>query len=77
MMKLLICFLLLVITCSSLTFIANGMSNCSLGVHGVYNPGDTCIVTCNNGYKLTGSSIRTCQNDGNWRGIHTTCSRGE
>ena len=77
MIKLLICFLLLVITCPSLTAPANGVISCSLGADRVYNPGDTCNITCNDDYELTGSSIRTCQNDGNWRGSDTTCSRGE
>ena len=59
-----------------LTAPANGMINCSLGGDGDINIGETCTVTCNNGYQLTGSDSRTCQNDGRWSGSNATCSRG-
>ena len=68
-------FLLLV--CPSLTDPSNGMISCSLGSDGVANPGESCIFTCNTGYQLMGSGIRTCQNDGSWSGSDATCSRGE
>ena len=38
--------------------------------------GDTCSFTCNTGYELTGSDIRTCQSDGSWSGIDAVCRRG-
>ena len=38
--------------------------------------GDTCSFTCNTGYELTGSDIRTCQSDGNWSGSDDVCRRG-
>lgn len=53
------------------------MITCSLGGDGVANPGDTCSFSCNTGYKLTGSVVRTCQNDGNWSGSDSMCSIGE
>ena len=76
MIKLLICFLLLV-PCPSLTNPANGMINCSLGDDGFPSLGDTCTVTCDDGYELTGSNTRTCQSNRSWSGSDATCSRGE
>ena len=38
---------------------------------------DTCSVTCNTGYELTGSDIRTCQSDGSWSGSDDVCKRGK
>ena len=38
----------------------NGIINCSLGDDGVLSYEDTCSFTCNTGYELTGSDIRTC-----------------
>ena len=49
---------------------------CSLGDDGVPSYEDTCSFTCNTGYELTGSDIRTCQSDGSWNGTETSCSRG-
>ena len=74
-MKLVICFLLLV-PCPPITGPDNGITSCSLGDNAVPNPGETCTVTCNDGYELTGSSTRTCQNNGSWNGSNATC-RGE
>ena len=54
-----------------LTGPTNGMINCSLGVNGIPNPGETCTVTCNTG------DTRTCQNDGSWSGSDVICSSGE
>ena len=65
------------VTCPSLTSPNNGMISCSLGGNNTPNPGETCSFTCNTGYELTGSSTRTCQNDGSWSGSNTMCSRGE
>ena len=53
------------------------MTTCSLGGDGVANPGDTCSFSCNTGYEITGSVMRTCQNDGSWSGSDSMCSRGE
>ena len=47
------------------------MIDCSLGDDGVPDPGETCTVTCDDGYQ--GSGPRTCQNDGSWSGTDTIC----
>ena len=56
---------------------SNGMISCSLGGDEVANPGDTCSYTCNNGYELTGSATRMCQNDGTWSDSNPVCGRSE
>ena len=53
------------------------MVNCSLEDAGVPSYEDTCSFTCNTGYELAGSDTRTCQSDGSWSGIETTCMRGK
>jgi len=35
--------------------------------------GATVTYTCNTGYTLNGSSMRTCQADGTWTGSDPTC----
>ena len=77
MIKLLVCFFVIVITCHSLIAFTNGRISCSLGGDGVPNPGETCTATCNVDYELIGSSTRICQNDGSWSGSDGTCSRSE
>ena len=54
----------------------NGGILCTLmsGISPSYE--DTCDATCNTGYELTGSDIRTCQSDGSWSGTDTMCIRG-
>ena len=52
------------------------MINCSLGDDGVPSYEDTCSFTCNTGYELTGSDIRTCQSGGSWSGTDVMCRRG-
>ena len=65
-----------IVSCSSLTDPNNGMINCSLGDDGVPSYEDTCSFTCNIGYELTSSDIRTCQSDGSWSGSDDVCRRG-
>ena len=65
-----------IVSCSSLTDPNYGMINCSLGDDGVPSYEDTCSFTCNTGYELTGSDIRTCQSDGSWSGSNGVCLRG-
>ena len=48
------------------------MIDCSLGVDGVPNPGDTCTYTCDDGYMLDGDMTVTCGDDGSWSD-DTTC----
>jgi len=38
--------------------------------------GDTCTITCDDGFELSGSDTRTCQDDGTWSGTDATCSEG-
>ena len=65
------------VTCPPLTHPNDGMINCSLGSNNIPNLGEKCIFTCNIGYKLTGSSTRTCQSGGSWNGSDAVCRRGE
>ena len=67
---------LLLVNCSALTDPNNGVVNCSLGDDEIPSYEDTCSFTCNTGYELTGSDIRTCQSDGSWSGSDTICRRG-
>ena len=70
-------YFFLLVTCPLLTAPTNGMTDCSLGGNGIPNPGDVCSFTCNIGYEVTGSTTRTCQDDGSWSESHAMCSRGE
>ena len=66
------------VRCDDLSAPANGeIMSCSSGRVGVGYEGDTCSFTCNTGYELTGSDIRTCQSDGSWSGTDATCGKGE
>ena len=66
----------LLASCPPLNNHDNGMINCSLGDDGVLSYEDTCTITCNTGYQLTGSSdtIR-CESDGTWSGLPVTCAK--
>ena len=48
-----------------------------MGDDGIPSNEDTCSITCNTGYELTGSDTRTCQSDGNWSGSDDVCKRGK
>jgi len=48
---------------------------CSSGSPSGYQ-GDSCHLSCNTGYNLTGSATRTCQSNGQWSGAETICTRG-
>ena len=61
-------------TCPRLTAPANGDIDCSLGDDGETNPGDTCTLTCDDGFDLGGSASRTCMDDETWSGSTTSCS---
>ena len=52
------------------------MMTCSLGNDGVPSTGDTCTVTCNRGYVVNDSEVRTCGSNGMWSGTEAICSRG-
>jgi len=47
---------------------------CLLGDDGIPTYEDTCNLTCNTGFNLTGSDTRSCQNDGMWSGSETMCT---
>ena len=48
-----------------------------MGDDGVVSYEDTCNVTCDSGYTLTGSDTRMCLSDGSWSGTDGTCKRGK
>jgi len=73
------------VSCPSLPNPDNGMISCLEDDGSTAGSGpdsgtlfyeDTCNFTCNTGYELTGSDIRTCQSDGSWSGTETMCMRG-
>ena len=49
---------------------AHGTKTCT-GKGSEYN--DQCTFTCDVGYERKGSSVRTCQADGQWSGTQATC----
>ena len=64
-----LCFVA-VITCAVLPQQAHGTKTCT-GQGYEYN--DQCTFTCDVGYERKGSSVRTCQADGQWSGTQATC----
>jgi hypothetical protein len=36
--------------------------------------GENATYTCNNGYNISGNTIRTCDNKGNWSGLLPNCT---
>ena len=74
MIFIIIIMIILLVSCPSLTDPNNGTINCSLEDYGAPSYKDTCSFTCNTGYELTGSDIRTCQSDGSWSGSDVVCS---
>ena len=69
-------FFISITECPPLTASDNGGINCLLGDDGQPSLGDTCTFTCDNGYKLSGSVIRSCQIDESWSGTEPVCIRG-
>ena len=66
-----------IVPCPPLSQPENGMINCELGDDDVTSYEDTCSVTCNTGYELTGSETRICQSNGSWNEIDQAfCSTG-
>ena len=47
-----------------------------MGDDGVYAYEDTCDLTCNSGYTLTGSGTRMCLSNASWSGMNAVCERG-
>ena len=54
--------------CPVLTAPDNGMIDCSSQ--------DECSFSCNNGFTISGSTVRMCQDDDTWSGTQPTCTRG-
>jgi len=61
----------MLVECEPLTAPDNGMISCVGNMFG-----DTCTITCDAGYELSGNETRTCQSDQIWSGIDTTCAAG-
>ena len=59
-----------VVECPPLANPSNG--NISV-TEGVYQ--DTVTYACNDGFRLIGDPMRTCQSDGEWSGSPPTCQR--
>ena len=71
--------LLIVATCPMLIAPDNGIIDCFLGDDGIATDGDTCTVTCNDGFMLSGDATRRCQIDGRrnrWLGDEARCEPG-
>ena len=58
-------------SCPSLTSPDNGMIQCS-----GFFVDDICVFTCDDGYELSGSGTRTCQDGGTWTGTEAECTEG-
>ena len=67
-------FVPLVITCLVLSAPDDGQISCSPGND---SPGDTCTFTCDDGFKISGTQSRTCQDDGTWNGADDTVCTSE
>ena len=63
----------LVTTCPVLSTPDNGQISCSPGND---SPGDTCTLTCDDGFEISGTESRTCQDDGTWNGADDTLCLG-
>ncbi len=66
----------IVITCSDLPSLANGIINYGGAGSTDSRPVNTVATyTCDTGYTLNGGSTRTCGSDGVWSGLAPTCQR--
>ncbi|XP_019614067.1 PREDICTED: uncharacterized protein LOC109462018 [Branchiostoma belcheri] len=59
------------VQCPSLPTPTNGLMSCNNGSSFRYP--ETCSFACNSGYRLSGSSSRTCQADSTWTGSAAGC----
>ncbi|XP_026693209.2 sushi, von Willebrand factor type A, EGF and pentraxin domain-containing protein 1-like isoform X5 [Ciona intestinalis] len=57
------------ITCAEMDIPAHGSVECTSN----YNYQSICTISCNAGYNLVGTNIRTCQATHTWSGIEATC----
>ena len=69
-------FLHSIAICPKIFAPVGGTISCQLGANNVANPGETCQFKCDDGFTLTGSSSRTCQNDRTWSGTEPMCGTG-
>ena len=60
-------------TCFDLPRLMNGDIAYTAGLADSRPINTIATFTCDNGYTLTGGSVRVCQNDGTWDGITPTC----
>jgi len=51
----------------------NGSSECPVKSS---NVGETCTISCDYSYYVTGDATRTCESSGNWSGNVAACTRG-
>jgi len=61
----------LLVSCRPLDAPENGQISCNGSMFE-----DVCTFTCDEGYELSGTPIRTCQSDQTWSGSTVTCSKG-
>ena len=69
----------LLIACQPLTAPDNGDIDCSLGDDNVPTNRDSCTFTCDDGFRLRGSTGRNCRirrGRAQWTGDETTCAGG-
>jgi len=71
-----IIYVVLIVSCPSLTDPNDGAITCLLGDDGNTFFEYVCNIKCNTGYELIGNEIRTCQSDGSWSGSGVMCRRG-
>jgi len=72
-------FLLTGHICPTLMAPDNGMIDCALGDDGAATNGDTCTVTCDDGFILRGDAMRTCRITRRrirWLGDEARCVQG-
>jgi len=63
----------IVVVCPVLSAPDNGQISCSPGND---SPGDICTFNCDDGFEISGTQSRTCQDDGTWNGADdTVCTR--
>jgi len=65
--------------CPPLSAPDNGDIDCSLGDDNVPTNRDSCTFTCDDGFRLLGSTTRQCrlrQGRAQWNGDETTCAGG-
>ena len=64
------------VICSSPGDLKYGVINYTNEKDAVLSYKDNCSFTCNAGYVLYGSNMRTCQSNGRWDGTEATCTKG-